>query len=195
MANGGSEHGDHGQLPDAEKLKQLAIYVASRSQEDRKFGSTKFNKILFCADYMHYLKTGRSITGFAYIKKQFGPCPEDFDVIQNEMTQAGQFAIQEIFHFGLTQKRPIALVVPDLSNFTGEEVATIEEALDSLLHLNGKEASDWSHGFVGWQLASDFEKIPYSIARLGFDGKPNDYHYEMARQVAKEVATRLGLTG
>lgn len=107
------------------------------------------------------------------------------------MSQAGEFAVKETLHYGLNQKRPIALVVPDLSDFTGSEVATIGEALDSMFHLNGKEASNWSHAFVGWQLANDFERIPYSVARLGFEGEPTAYHYDMARQVAKEVAARL----
>lgn len=194
MANVGSENGEHGQAPDLEKLKQLALYVASRSQKDVRFASVKFNKLLFAADVMYYLKTGSSITGFAYVKKQFGPCPENFDVIQNEMIEAGELAIQTTLYYGRPQKRPIALTVPDLSSFTGSEIATVDGVLEDMRPLNGTEASDWSHDYIGWIVAKDSEVIPYSVARLGFNYELTDYHYELGRQAAKRIAERLEVT-
>ena len=189
-----TEHGGHDQQPLPNKLKQLALYIARRSERDPKFGSVKFNKLLFAADVMCYLKTGCSITGFAYIKKQFGPCPEGFDTIQGEMIASGQLAIQEVSHYGRPQKRPIALAVPDLSSFSGEEIATVDEVIQDMSPLNGTQASDWSHNYIGWKVAKDQEKIPYSLARLGFDYELTEYHYELGRQVAEQIAKRLAVT-
>jgi hypothetical protein len=118
-------HGARDQQPDKEKLRQLALYVAHRSENDPRFGRVKFNKILFYCDFMHYLKTGRSITGYSYIKMEFGPCPEDFDILEKEMDKADELKLQTRERYGLIQKRPIALIEYDLKKFTGEEIATI----------------------------------------------------------------------
>lgn len=184
-------HGGHDQQPELDKLKQLALYVASRSEDDPKFGRVKFNKLLFYADFIHYVKTGRSITGFAYIKMEFGPCPEGFNAIEAEMDRANELKLKQSMYEGFAQRRPVALVMPDLSKFSGEEIATVEEAITNMWKLNEREASDLSHLFVGWRLAQEFEKIPYSVARLGFENGVSSYHYDLAQQVTNRVVARL----
>jgi hypothetical protein len=184
-------HGAHDQKPELDKLKQLALYIASRSEDDPKFGRVKFNKLLFYADFIHYVKTGRSITGFAYIKMEFGPCPEGFNEIESEMDKANELKLKQSMYEGFVQRRPIALVMPDLSGFSGEEIATVEEAIGNMWRLNGREASNLSHLFVGWRLAKEFEKIPYSVARLGFEDGISSYHFDLAQEVASRVIARL----
>lgn len=184
-------HGGHNQQPELGKLKHLALYIASRSEDDPRFGRVKFNKLLFYADFIHYVKTGRSITGFTYIKMEFGPCPEGFNEIEAEMDRANQLKLKQSMYEGYIQRRPVALVLPDLSGFSGEEIATAEEAITNMWKLNGREASDLSHLFVGWRLAQEFEKIPYSVARLGFENGASSYHYNLAQEAAGRVAARL----
>jgi hypothetical protein len=183
-------HGARDQQPDKEKLRQLALYVAHRSENDPRFGRVKFNKILFYCDFMHYLKTGRSITGYSYIKMEFGPCPEDFDILEKEMDKADELKLQTRERYGLIQKRPIALIEYDLKKFTGEEIATVEEVLQGLDGYNGKQVSELSHMFVGWELAKEFEHIPYSVARLGFDYPLNEFHYKWANTIAQRALVR-----
>ena len=57
------------------KMRELILYVASKSQHDPKFGSTKLNKILFFADFAFYFKHGRSVTGQEYMRLKHGPAP------------------------------------------------------------------------------------------------------------------------
>ncbi len=184
-------HGAHNQQPDLGKLKQLALYMATRSENDPRFGRVKFNKLLFYADFIHYVKTGRSITGFTYIKMEYGPCPEGFNEIEAEMDSANELKLKRSQYEGFVQKRPIALIPPDLSNFSGEEIATAEEAIGNMWQLNGREASNLSHLFIGWRLAQKFDKIPYSVARLGFENGLSTYHYDLAQEVADRVVSRL----
>lgn len=184
-------HGAHDQQPELGKLKQLALYVASRSENDPRFGRVKFNKLMFYADFIHYVKTGRSITGFAYIKMEFGPCPEGFNAIEAEMDRDNELKLKQSTYEGFPQRRPIALVRYDLSAFSGEEVATIEEALSNMWELSGTEASNLSHLFIGWRLAQEFERIPYSVARLGFENGVSSYHYDLAQEAAQRIAARL----
>ena len=121
-------HGAVDQRPDEEKLRTVALYVASRSEDDPAFDRTKLERILFYADVLHYLTTGRSITGSAYVKGPF-PLPEGFGALQRTMDEAGELKLQQRLRYGSPQKRPVALVIPDLSRFDGAEVATVVEAV------------------------------------------------------------------
>jgi hypothetical protein len=185
-----TQHGAHDQVPNEDKLRQLTIYIASRSEEDACFSRIKLNKIIFYSDVMHYIRTGRSITGSAYIKMPYGPCPKSFHILEANMSSADELKIQKRVVYGHTQKRPIALVPPELSLFTAEEIATVDEMLQHFWGFNATEISDISHLFVGWQLAEQYETIPYSVARLGFDFDLTPFHYEIANKVAKRVASR-----
>jgi len=55
----------------------------------------------------------------------------------------------------------VALREPDLSRLTGAAIKIIDQAIASMAGMNAKDASDWSHNFVGWQLAGIGEEIPY----------------------------------
>ena len=105
------------------------MYVASRSEDDPAFDRTKLATVLFYADFLHYLTTGRSITGFAYVRGPLGPLPEGFDALLRTMDEADELKLQQRLRYGSLQKRPVALVIPDLSRFNGAEVATVVEAV------------------------------------------------------------------
>lgn len=61
---------------DDRKRRELILYLASRSEEDPRFSSTKLNKLLFYCDFTAYRQLGQSITGHGYQKLQFGPAPK-----------------------------------------------------------------------------------------------------------------------
>ena len=185
-----SAHGAPGQVPDREKLRQLVLYVASRSQDDPRFGRVKLNKLIYYADFANFRRTGRSITGSAYIRMPFGPCAEDFHKLEEEMSQRDELKIQRHQYYGHIQERPIALVVPDLSRFSGEEIAVVEEVISEHWERNATETSLDSHLFVGWDLASEKEQIPYGVARLHSERELTAFHYDLARDTAKRLAVR-----
>lgn len=189
-----TKHGAHDQKPDKRKLRQLALYVATRCEDDPRFSRVKLNKVIFYADFTHYIKTGRSITGSAYIKMPYGPCPKDFNRLEKKMSQDEQMKIQERNYYGLTQKRPIALVPADLSSFTAEEIASVEHIISSFWHSSASDVSDLSHMFDGWKLADDFEEIPYSVARLGFNFELSPFHHKLAKDIAGRIASRQSVS-
>ena len=106
------------------------------------------------------------------MKGPLGPLPEGFDALLRTMDEADELKLQQRLRYGSLQKRPVALVIPDLSRFSGAEVATVESATERAREGNGVKGRDWSQGFIDWEIANDGEKIPYSAARLGFrDGR------------------------
>jgi len=48
-----------------DKFRELVLYLSEKSQDDKKFGATKLNKILYFCDFGSYVKLGQPVTGRA----------------------------------------------------------------------------------------------------------------------------------
>src|SRR5450631_2039149 len=90
------------------KMEEIILHVAKESEKDDKFGAVKLNKILFYADFLSYLKRGKSITGQEYFALEEGPAPQRLLPIRQKMVKGGDLAIQNI-DVGLTNpmQKPI----------------------------------------------------------------------------------------
>ena len=47
----------------AEKFRELLVYVSKKCEDDPTFGAVKLNKILYYADFAAYRQGGKPITG------------------------------------------------------------------------------------------------------------------------------------
>jgi hypothetical protein len=90
--------------------------------------------------------------------------------------------------FGHWQKRTVALRPPDLSDFTGKQIALVDAWIDRLLPLNGTEISKMSHRVAGWNVTSNYETIQPKTVFIGWCA-PDET--EIARGL--ELAAQHGL--
>ncbi len=146
---------------DQQKFRELVLYIAQKCMNHQKYGITKTNKILFFSDFIAFAKLGKSITGADYFKLPKGPAPRQMKPILAEMTAHGELALAPQRVFTHTQQRPTALREPDLSLFSGEEIAIVDQVIELLKDKYAEEVSDLSHYYLGWQLVEDRETIPY----------------------------------
>lgn len=151
------------QTEDREKLKNLILYIARKVQDDgyERFGTLKLNKVLFFADMYAYLQHGQSITGGDYQKQPLGPTLRRLLPVQEEMKQEGTFAEQEVQVIDYKERRPIALKEPDLSLFSGWEIALVDEVMRTFRTPNTDTVSEISHRFAGWRVVEVGDSIPY----------------------------------
>ena len=170
---------------DERKLKELILYVADRCEADPTFGAVKLNKILFYADFLAFASTGKPITGVGYEKMQLGPVPSALQQASASLIAEGDLARQRKDRFGRTQVRFVALRAPDLSLFTGAEIALVDEVVAALKGVNAAEVSDLSHLEHGWQLASLREFIPYETVFLSNE-PVTDADRERARELVAQ---------
>lgn len=91
-------------------------------------------------------------------------------------------------YFGREQQKLLALREPDLSDFTGEEIAIVQEVIRLLWFRDASEVSDLSHQFIGWQIAALGEVIPYSTVALGTPRPPTPSEVEYGRRLALELS-------
>jgi hypothetical protein len=153
---------------DENKLAELIVFFAKENADDRHFGATKLNKLLFTADFMAYAYLGKPITGATYIRQQFGPTPEprQFLPVREKLEKEGRIKIAAEETYSGPQQRPRALSEPNLNFFTEKELAICRDVIDLLRPLRNVESSDWSHEFPGWLYARNGEVIPYETVYL-----------------------------
>ena len=148
------------------RMQELILYIASRYAGDSRFGVTRLNKILFCADFEQFRRTGRAITGGTYIKLENGPVLERFDDILDGLRTRGELRLEQVESDPSMLKRPVALRPPKLEHFTPEELRLVDEVIEANRGKTATDVSDLSHEFVGWQVARLGEVIPYGTAFL-----------------------------
>jgi uncharacterized phage-associated protein len=170
------------------RLAELMLYIAARSEADSKFGATKLNKILFYADMAAYGKLGRPITGQDYQKLERGPAPKRLLPVQTKMEHRGDGAIQQRDYKGYVQKRLIALREPDLTGFSGEEIAIVDSVIRVLWGMNASEVSEMSHLETGWIAADLKEDIPYESV-LVYTRTPTPREIGHGQKIAKLTAS------
>lgn len=109
---------------------------------------TKLNKLMFYADFYHYRQTGRSISGLRYRVIQYGPVPEHFDTIYDNI--AGIEKTNEITTYG-TESTSLTLTSDVSASYLSEhEVETLRTVVTSLGLLKARDLVELSHKETAW---------------------------------------------
>jgi hypothetical protein len=154
------------------KMKELILYLATKSAEDSRFSSTKLNKLLFYCDFTAYQQLGQSITGHSYQKLQFGPAPKAMLPILEQMKRDEDCVEIERKVYGLKQRRVQAERAPETSLFSEEELRLADQILRDLWEQSATDVSDLSHEHIGWKAAAPGEIIPYETVFVGDPATP-----------------------
>jgi uncharacterized phage-associated protein len=174
---------------DERKFTELVVYVASRLLADRSGGATKLNKLLFFADFAHVRRTGRPITGAEYQKLAHGPAARRLVPVRDRLVENGEAVLRGEEFLGYRLHRLVPLRDADLSVFSADELATIDQVLDDLDGLTARQVSDLSHEEAGWRLVEEGDTIPYEAALVG----ARQVSTSTSRRLEREVAERLAL--
>jgi hypothetical protein len=144
-----------------ERLRELLLYVVEKCGADPKFGATKLNKILFYSDFYSYARFGQPITGVEYMKLPQGPAPRRLLPVQEQLENSGELNVfeKELFN-GRKQRQFVARRKPDLTRFSGPELALVDEIIDYLRDQTAAQVSEASHGRA-WRIVQMKESIPY----------------------------------
>lgn len=172
----------------ADRFRQLILYVARKTEADPRCGKTKLNKILFYADFEAYRSLGKPISGQVYQKLQYGPAPRRLLPEVEGMTNEGWCAFAHRSYNEFPVEKLVALREPDLSHFSGPEIALVDRIIDDLWELSATAVSDLSHRFPGWQAVDLGDDIPYETA---FVGDPHPLSSEEAQWAESVVSDYL----
>lgn len=130
---------------------QAILYILKR------MGGTcdihKCNKILYFADNEHLSKYGRSITGDAYVRMDFGPVPTCIYDLLKAVRGNSFFAeqvdeIRENCFFFVNHKDIKAVGLPDMTYLSESDVEMLDKYIDIFKNKNFGEVSEASHGYA-----------------------------------------------
>ncbi|MEO7425265.1 MAG: hypothetical protein ABI036_08760 [Fibrobacteria bacterium] len=153
---------------DYERLRELILHVSQRCRDWERFDSAMLDRLLFQADFQHFLRYGFPITGQAYRRGILSPAPRSMRPVLRDMIAAGSLEIVEVQHPDGLHARclPRALREPNLRIFDGREIALVETVI-----LFYRRTWDPDTGedmlILPWEAARPREEIPYQLALLG----------------------------
>jgi hypothetical protein len=168
------------------KTKELILYIATRLESKDNYGGTLLNKALYFVDNVNYLRTGKAISDFTYVKQEFGPTPDPgkWVSVRRELLDSGDAFVKEQDYFGRIQKRLIARRDADLSHFTSEEIDLINQIILNIGDWSASQVSDYSHKYLAWIAARDKEALPFYTFLLSSKA-PSEQDIEWAKSELK----------
>lgn len=171
-----------------QKLAELILYVAQKCAGDDTFGATKLNKVLFFSDFLSYRYRGTAITGVRYMKLDNGPAPQILVPVRNNLISSNFAEEVSMVFRGRLQKRLVAKRPADLSMFSADDIALVDEVIDDLRGQTAREVSRLSHR-MAWKVAEDDQGlIPYQASLLS-DREPKPSDFDWSRQMIQEIDT------
>lgn len=170
------------------RLRELILYIATRCERDPRFGATKLNKILLFADFLAYFRRRRPITGVEYMRLPNGPAPRRLKPIAADMEHRGEIVMRTIQDGKYQQKRVVPLRPADLSLFSADDIAIVDEMIQRLWGRTATVVSELSHG-IAWKVAGDREPIPYEAVFLS-DEPLTDYDITRTHELAQRYGWR-----
>lgn len=163
----------------AEKIRQVLLYVLGKVGFQSNVGETVLYKLLYFIDFDYYEKFEEQLMGCTYIKNHHGPTPVEFKKIVDRMEENHEIRKETMEYFGHSQKKYLPLKEADLNLLTGREVQHIDLVIARLGRMNATEISAYSHGDIPWIAtpegkAIDYEAVfyrqsPYSVR--SYDGE------------------------
>lgn len=122
---------------------------------------TKLNKEMFYADFLHYRRHGRSISGLQYKAIQLGPVPVHYDTIYDHV----EGIQKEIVETNNLEYTLLKCDNPNITALDEEEKKTITEVSKVLSPMTRQQVVELSHTEDAWKLYKDsHELIPYMEA-------------------------------
>ena len=127
---------------------------------------SKLLKLLFYADFLHFRKFGKSITGLRYAHLPYGPVPDQHDFLLGSIQKIdGEIQTNDQLIGPYSAEIYTSQTPPNANAFSDEEMMVIREVTEKFRHFNAREITEFSHAEKGYQETGTRELIPYGYAR------------------------------
>jgi hypothetical protein len=150
--------------PNYDKYKQmiLAYLRAFTTPHDGKVPKTKLAKLLYLADFAWYYNHLESMSGAQYLRREFGPVPDDYFRALAELEEAGKVNIERkddaiLVSLGEGARKPAANLL------SAEEKGLIRAITKKWKDKKTREIVDFTHQQLPYKLCAPDEVIPYEL--------------------------------
>ena len=156
-----------GNVPNIEKYKHMILsFLLMNLSKDGKITKTKLAKLLYLSDFAWFSGNFKSMSGMQYRKITYGPVPDTFFRVLDELESSGKINIDR----KVTEGKEMFLVGESESN-KNEKIETLSKEEKVLMNKIGKkwknkktqEIVNFTHNQLPYFLCRDNEFIPYEL--------------------------------
>ncbi|MBI2676945.1 MAG: DUF4065 domain-containing protein [Candidatus Yanofskybacteria bacterium] len=148
-----------------EKYKQMILaYIRNAgSKKDGRITKTKLAKLVYLADFAWFYDNLESMSGMQYRKIQYGPVPDSYFRVIDELFEDGQIEINptEDGAMLISQTRNGAKVA--LSEISKDEEKLIKSISKKWKDKNTQEIVTFTHNQLPYLMANDEEFVSYGL--------------------------------
>jgi len=167
---------------DANKFKQLLLYIIEKCGGKPNVGETVIYKLLYFCDFDFFELYEKPLTGMPYRRYQYGPIPDQsfYNPILNKMVESNVIArISRPYDGGTMQTKYVAFASADTSIFSPNEIEIINKVINRLSDMSARQIEDHVHHDKPWILHEDGEVMDYSsVFNREGEFAQRDYHAE-----------------
>lgn len=146
------------------KLKEVLLYVLEKCAGKPNVGETVLYKLLYFSDFNYYEIYEEHLSGAIYRKMNFGPVPQNMEVVVKEMIDANQIERFKTTFHGYPQTRFIPLIKPNLKLLKASETDVLDKVIEQFSDWSASAISEYSHKDMPWLASQDGEVIDYELA-------------------------------
>jgi transcriptional regulator with XRE-family HTH domain len=156
-----------GSIPDIKKYKHMILaYLRMNISHDGKIPKTKLAKMLYLADFAWFYEHMESMSGMPYRKIAYGPVPDTFFRVLDELEEAGKIVVDRKSSEGKDM-----LLIQESESNKNEKIRTLSKDEISLMQKIAKKWKDkktndivnFTHNQLPYVLCRDNELIPYEL--------------------------------
>lgn len=148
---------------DFRKTAEMVLYFCHATQGG--VPRTKLNKLLWYADFLHTKYFGRPVTGMPYVRLQFGPVPESYELLFMALQSDKLLEIAtEEFEDGRVAHMHHALRAPELTALSPTELQAVARVQSELGALSAKAIAERSHTEEAWLTTPQGQLVDLRLA-------------------------------
>ena len=157
-------------MPDYEKYTQMIFAFLRKAKEtSTKVRKTKLAKLLYFADFASYYFYSKSMSGMRYKKIDYGPVPDSYFRVFEELEQKAQIDVKAEAHIdGKNMYCITENIVSERSKLdllSSEEITLIGKIWDKWKDANTQEIVQYTHEQSPYKKTEYGQVIPYDLIK------------------------------
>lgn len=143
---------------------QNALLYLIKYCNNSYLGTTKLNKLMYYLDFISYRDRGRSVSGDAYIHKDYGPIPENIDDMLVELQEQKQLGIEVVPYKDSHTVKFHLLKGPDMSVFDKYEKKLLDYLCEEFDVWPTDKIVSQTHLESPWFYSKPYERVDFKYA-------------------------------
>ncbi len=158
------EEMESGLTPNIEKYKQMILaYLRDAAPADGKIPKTKLAKLLYLADFAWFYDHLKSMSGMSYRKFQYGPVPDTYFRVVDELFEAGKIEIKNTPDGAMLISETESSRAAALPALNADEKKLIKNISKKWKDKRTQEIVAFTHKQLPYLVSHDNEIIPYEV--------------------------------